>query len=37
MNNNIKYICLLDEKNNPIVSRNYDNFDEAYIELILNS
>jgi hypothetical protein len=35
--NYVKYICLLDSKNRPIVSRNYEGFDESYIELIINT
>ncbi|CAD8066915.1 unnamed protein product [Paramecium primaurelia] len=37
MKNTIKYICLLDSKNAPIICRNYENFDEAFIELIINT
>lgn len=35
--NFVKYISLLDYKNNPVATLNYENFDESYIELIINT
>lgn len=33
----IKYIAMLDSKNELIITRNYNNYDTTFIELMLNS